>query len=227
MLGSSCSQLPYGAKGFDIGEAVLVFVNDKLVIAPTAERYHVTVHFGSKSGKLDIHETRTAADGSKNYTTLFEISHSNLALMLQEIAIPTLVALRGIVRPLRPGWMAKRRVGAIVGLMPAESDLLAITKMRSHKLVFDPDKITAQIRAPEFLEDLYDLSDGQTFTLFAYKNLSRPRRIGFGFKFTDPTGRRRLFWIRERQMGEALKYVGTLLEVAAVKYGTFYKALPW
>ncbi len=227
MLESSSNQLPCGAKGFDLGEVDLIFANDKFVVTSKAAPHHLTLHFGPDSQVLDIHKTQTAADGSKSHTKLFTISHKDLTSMLQEIAMPAVRALLGVIRPLRPGWMAKKRVGAIVGLIPAESDLPAITKVRRQKLVFDPDKITAQVRAPEFLEELYDLSDGQTFTLFECKNPGRPRRIGFGFKFTDPTGRRRLFWIRERQAVEAFKRIGALIETAAAKYGTFHKAFPW
>jgi len=219
--------LPHGARGLDLGEGVLVFAKNKIVVTAKGACEHFTMHFGTDLQILDFHKTRKAADGSDIYTTLFTITHTNLAAMLQEIALPAVQALLGVLRPLRPGWMARKRVGAFVGLMPAESDIPAVTKIRRGKLVLDPDKLAAQVRAPEFLEDLYDLSDGQTFTLFACKNPSRPRRIGFGFKFTDPTGRRRLVWFRECQAVEAFKRIGTLLEAAAVKYGTFHKALPW
>ena len=219
--------LPHGAKGFDLGKAVLVAANDKLVVKSKAALHHYTVHFGNHSKVLDIHETREAADGAVTHTTLFSIPHANLTAMLQDIALPAMRVLTGILRPLRPGWMAKRGVGAVVGLVPADSEIPHVTKLRHQKLVVDPERLAARARAPEFLEDLYELSDGDAFTVLSCKNPRNPRMIGIGFKFTDPTGRRRLVWFNRRRVGEACERLGTLLHDAAKKYGTLHKPLPW
>lgn len=221
------NQVPYGAKGFDLGGAVVALGRDKLVVASKTAGHHLTVHFGSHSQVLDIHETCTGEDGSVTHTKLFEISHASLAAMLQEIALPAMRAFAGLLRPLRPGWMAKRRVGAVVGLLPAESEIPLVTRLRHRKLVVDPEKLAAQAWAPEFLDDLYELRDGQAFTLFSCKDPRRPRMIGIGFKFSDPTGRRRLVWISSRRVPEAFKGIHTLLADAAARHGIFHKPLPW
>jgi hypothetical protein len=81
--------------------------------------------------------------------------------------------------------------------------------------------------APEYLDDLYELADGQTFTLFSCKKQREPRMLGVGFKFTDGTGHRRLVWLPRRRAGQAFKRVEGLLESAARKHGTFREPLPW
>lgn len=227
MQDPSSNQLPYGAKGLDLGEAVLVFADDKLVVASKASRHHFTLHFGTHSQVMDIHQTCTAPDGAVTHITLFTISHANLTAMVQEIALPAMHALMGILRPLGPGWMAKRRVGAVVGLVPAESEIPLVMKLHRRKLVVDPEKLAAQAWAPEFLDDLYELPDGQTFTLFSCKKPRNPRMIGFGFKFTEPTGQPRLVWLKNRRMAEVFKHLDTLLQDTGARYGTFHRPLPW
>lgn len=219
--------LPHGAKGFDLGKAVFVAANDKLVVKSKAARHHFTLHFGNHSQILDIHETTEAAEGAVTHMTLFSIAHANLAAMLQDIALQAVCVLTGILRPLRPGWMAKRRVGAVVGLIPAESEIPHVTRLRHKKLVVDPEKLAARARTPEFLEDLYELADGEPFTVMSCKDQRNPRMIGIGFKFTDLTGRRRLVWFNRRRVGEVAERMSTLLQEAAKKYGTFHKPLPW
>lgn len=219
--------LPHGAKGFDLGEAVFLFADGKLVITAKGSRDHLTVHFGTHSGVLDIHKKSTADDGSTKYVRLFTIPRDNLPAMLQEFGIPMLQAQMSALRRLRPGWMAKRRVGVVVGLSLAESEIPAVTKLSRRKLVVDPEKLADRMWAPQFLDDLYDLPDGQTFTLFCCRNQRNHRMLGVGFKFTDGTGRRRLVWLPKRRVSQAFKNVEGLLVSAARKYGTFHEALPW
>ena len=226
----SRGSLPHGAKGVDLGEAVFLFADGKLVITAKGSREHLTLHCGAHSGVLDIHKKSTAADGSTKYVTLFTIPHDNLPAMLQEFGFPMLQAQMSALRRLRPGWMAKRRVGVVVGLPLAESEIPAVTKLRRRKLVVDPGRLAARVWAPEYLDDLYDLydlPDGQTFTLSSCREQRNPRMLGFGFKFTDGTGRRRLVWLCKRRVSQAFENVEGLLESAARKYGAFHEPLPW
>jgi len=123
--------------------------------------------------------------------------------------------------------MAKRWVGVVVGFSLAESENPAITKLRQQKLVVDPQRLASRVWAPEFLDDLYDLPDGQTFTLFSCRKHRNHRMLGFGFKFTDGTGRRRLVWLPKRRVSQAFKTLEGPLESAARKYGPFHEPLPW
>jgi len=223
----SASPLPHGAKGFELGDAVFLLADGKLVATAKGSSEHITLHSGGQSGMLDIHKKRTAPDGSVAYVRLFTISHEKLAEMLQVIAVPMLQASTSALRRLRPGWMAKRRVGVVVGGSFAESDIPAITKLRRRKLVIDQERLAARLSVPEYLDDLYELPDGHTFTLFSCKKHRDPRMLGLGFKFTDGTGRRWLVWLPRRRVNQAFKQISALLENAARKYGTFHEPLPW
>jgi hypothetical protein len=220
--------LPHGAKGFELGEAVFLVADGKLVATTKGSREHLTVDFGVRSGVLDVHKKCTAADGSTKYVTLFTISHANVCALMQEIALPMLEVSTSALRRLRPGWMAKRGVGVVVGLSLTESDsdMATITKLRRRKLVVDQERFTARLWAPEYLEDLYELPDGQTFMVLSRKKQRVRRMLGVGFKFTDGAGPR-LVWLPRRRVGQMFKVVGALLEQAAAKYGTFHEPLPW
>jgi hypothetical protein len=76
-------------KGVVLGEALLLFVKDKLLLLSKSPetREHLTVHFGPASKVLDIHKTRIAARGSRAYETLFRITHENLGRMLEELPL--------------------------------------------------------------------------------------------------------------------------------------------
>lgn len=229
MLDSENKQsLPHGAKGVDLGQAVIVVARDKLVLSSKNAQHHFTLHFGTNSQIMDIHRKCTAADGSVSYNTLFSISHDNLKLLLQEIGLPIMNALRGVLRPLGPGWMARRHVGAVVGLVPVESsEIQHVTRLRHKKLVIDQDKIASRAKIPEFLEDLYELPDGETFTLISCKNATRQKMIGVGFKFTTPAGQPRLVWFNNRRLFDEIERLGALFQDGAARYGTFHVPLPW
>lgn len=219
--------LPENANGVDLGEGVLVFANNKLVMTSKAAPEHITVHFGPASQTLDIHKTRVTADGSKTHATLYSISHRNLLAMMQELALPLMGILRGVVRPLHPAQMVMEKMGAIVGLLPTGADMAGVTKMHNRKLSVDAGKLAAQAWAPEFLDELYDLREGEIFTIFSCKAPRKIRRIGHGFPITHRTGQRRLVWISDQRLAEAFARAGALIQRGAAKHGTFHEPLPW
>src|SRR5271170_4238692 len=119
-------------KGIDLDEALVIFAHEKLVISSKAPgaREHLTVHFGPQSGVLDVHQTHTAADGTKTYQTLFEITHTGLERMMQELAGPIIESLMSVARPLTPEYMEKLRLTAIVGPLPTQANLAPAIEVR-------------------------------------------------------------------------------------------------
>jgi hypothetical protein len=65
------SSLPKNANGFDFGEGVFIFANNKLVVSSKGAREHITVHFGPTSQTLDVHKTSITTGGSTTRVTLF------------------------------------------------------------------------------------------------------------------------------------------------------------
>ena len=134
--------------------------------------------------------------------------------------------MKDLRRPLRIGWMARRRIAAVVGLIPQDNDLPKVTEKRRGKLIVNTDKLAAHASFPEFLEELHDLDNGASFTLFEARNPGSPRVIGIGFKYTDSMGRPRLTWFRMRDMAEVMKRLTVRFREAAGRYGDFHQPLP-
>lgn len=205
----------------------MIFARDKVVVTAPDGRTHLTMHLGSYSGVLDLHETHVATDGSKTYKRLFTISHENLGLFLRDLAPDLWACLNDLLRPLRVGWMARRRVAAVVGLPPSDSDFEKVTDVRHRKLVVNTAKLLAQATHPEFLEELYNLADGDSFMLFDVRKTGTPRQIGIGLKYSDPLGRPHLMWYRFSGAAKtASRLTPRFIEVAA-RYGQFHQPLPW
>jgi hypothetical protein len=211
-----------GVKGVDLGEAILVFARDKIVLAAKQSTEHLTLHLGANSRVLDIHRTRILQDGSKQHTTLFSISHSQLAAMLDELVAPVMNSFTRCFRPMPLGFLSTPLVSAVIGLHSAGPALSAITKVHRRRLSIDRDRLARQVRVPESLSELFHLQSGEIFTLFSCLRGHKPRKIGFGFPVRHRRAQPRLVWVRERRLSEMTKAVGLLLSDAARRYGTFH-----
>lgn len=216
-------------KGIDLGDGLLLMLDNMLVATAKGSTVHLTVHFGPASKILDIQLTSRTPGGLAHHEKLFEIPHDKLEILSNEILLPATHRLSRAFRRLRPGWMARNRIEVILGMFPPqEADLRSLFTVRKRKLVPSPDKIKQNIRAPEFYEDLYNLRDYEGFTLVGWKKRrSKPAIIGIGLKLTDIFGNPRLIWLTRQRIDDAVKEIGKLLEAAAKKYGTFHKPLPW
>ena len=193
-MSQSPSSLPEGVKKLDLGPAIITFLEDKAFIALKGAKEHITVHFGTNSKVLDAHRTRRTKGGHEEHTTLFTIPHDHLAPAAVAMANELLRTLRSIFRPLRIGWMARNHIGAEPGFFPGEEALPFITKIEKKRIMLDESKILDRLGKLEFLDDLYDLPNGQGFSLISFRPRRRPRIIGFGFKRSDAHGRSRLIW---------------------------------
>ncbi len=212
--------LPKGANGLDLGALVLAFARDKLVFTPKGLPEHYTLHLGPNSKVIDIHKTTLRPDGTIEYLTLFSMTHERLLAMMDELAQPLGKLLMGLARPLSPAWMEKRRVGAIVGLVPTGNNIASIGQLRRRKFAIDPRRLAAHAWAPDFIDELYDI-DGKIFTLVLNQRNRTPRKIGYGFSVADARGKRRLVWIPDRSVAHAMERGSALLKNAAAKYGAF------
>jgi hypothetical protein len=108
--------LPHGARRLTVADLTIAFGRDKVVVPIPGQHRHVTLHLGHKSKWMDIHETIRTPDGREQHDKLFRISHDNLNAMLLEFDGPMHAIFRRVLRPLRPGWMARRSIGGVYGL---------------------------------------------------------------------------------------------------------------
>lgn len=222
---SERSRLPHGARGVKIGDLSIIVANDKVVLSSPGQK-HLTVHMGSSSGRLDIHESTTASDGSKTHETLFAITHTSMSVLLQELEAATAGPLLGLLRHLRPGWMVRQQVGAVLGLLPDDGPLADITRAHHQKLTVDAVKLARQIRAPDWIDELYALPPGKPFTLVSYRRAT-PRIIGIGFTRRDDPDRPRLIWFPLDKLPRLATTMCAALRDLAMKYGEFHRPLPW
>ena len=190
--------LPHGVNKLDLGEAILIFCEDKIVFQPKNGDDHWTLHFGPFTKTLDIHRTRRTAGGAVEYETLYRINHDRLASLLEEVSDDLVNAFRSLLRPLRIDQMVRHHLDAEPGFFPPESELEGITTVRKKRLYVDESKILDRIGKLDYLDDLLELPDGRGFSLICYKNPSVPEHFGAGYKVTDPWGRSQLVWFSYR-----------------------------
>lgn len=226
-MNQGTAQAPSDLRGIDLGGVVIMCAHNKIVISPKASARHLTLHFGPRSREMDLHRTEQAAGGESTHERLFAITHTNFETLMREIA-PTLVArLAGISRPLRPGWMIRNQIVAVVGMLPSEADWPRVTGVRKKRLFVDAEKLKANGRALDFPDELYDLPDSEGFSLFSCERAGATRAVGFGLKCTDELGRPRLIWVKNRDVGQAFRRIEDIFAQAARKYGTVLVEPPW
>lgn len=196
--------LPHAAKGIEGDDFAIVLGSHKVVfifkhpsgceLNEQGPETHYTLHAGPGSGVIDLHETKTLPDGQKRHRTLFALRTDGIPALARQIA-PMFNELLGLLRPLRLGWMMHRGIGVARGIDPvSDQDIAAVTRKRKRRLILDPQLYEKNVFIPEYLEEIYEFPDGP-FALF-----DRRRKIGLGFKVTDPRGNARLFWIRRRDL---------------------------
>lgn len=196
--------LPHAARVIEGKDFVIAFGSHKVVfisehrsgcdLSEQGMETHYTLHAGPGSGVIDLHETKTFADGQKRHRTLFAWRTEGIPALAQQL-VPMLYAFLSLLRPLRLGWMMHRGIGVARGIDPVgDQDIAAVTRKRKRRLILDRQLYEKNVFIPEYLEEIYEFPDG-SFALF-----DRRRKIGLGFKVTDPGGNARLFWIKRRDL---------------------------
>jgi hypothetical protein len=206
--------LPDGATGIEFGDFAIEFRGNKVIVLAKAAAEHYTLQFGRQSGVLDVHRTWTDTDGTPRHQTIFAIRHEDLAMLLNELVPPTATMFH-LCRRLRIGWLKRHNIGIVKGLEPmTATEIAAVTHKRPgrKRLVIDTDKLSANVFAPEYLDEVWDFPDG-AFSLFAGN-----RRIGIGMKATDKRGRVRLYWFRLRDLSRFSRTMQDRLFEAASRY---------
>jgi hypothetical protein len=215
---------PRPPKGVELGDMLILFAKQKLVISSKAvgTNEHLTLHFGPTSKILDLHKTYTATDGTKTHETLFEISHGNLECMMQDLAGPFIESLMGLARPLTLEYMEKHGIGAIVGPLPTQDNLAATIDKHKGRITINNEKLAVEYHAPQYIDELYGLEEGKIFILISRARRRNARRIGFGFPVTDQRNRRRLVWIPDKELADQFDRMSVLLQSAAGKFGVVH-----
>ena len=191
--------LPHGAKGIEVDDLVIEQGNDKIVVLLKSQGDHYTFQAGTRSGIMDLHRTWRDEQGNTRREMLFTMDRGHLTAFLEPLANAPQELLQQR-RKLRLGWLARHRIDIVFGLNPTTDEEIAkITTKRKRRLVLNPSALEAAIDIPEYLDDVYDRSDG-TFSLMHGDSI-----IGIGFKTTDTTGTIHLHWIRLRDLNRLFR----------------------
>lgn len=194
------------SKGISCNEFAIQTGHNKIMLIPRSRNgSHYTLHFGVRPGILDLHETWNDRNEIK-HKTLFAMRLSDLEDLLTKVGYRTTESLAGIIRKLRLGWMGRHRIRLVLGLIPTDQQFEAIAKLdRRKRLVLSEQALASNIRAPEFLEEIFNEPDG-IFTLISLKR-EKAKHIGFGYKVTLPTGEPRLFWVRKSDILAEMRHL--------------------
>jgi hypothetical protein len=206
--------LPHGANGFEFDDFAIEFRADKVILFRKSSGDHYTFHLGNQSGVLDVHRTWKDETGVERHQTVFAMRHEDIPALLGDLSFLTVGFFR-VIRRLRVGWLYRNKIGIVYGLDPITDDQIArVTrrKARRKRLVVDEEKLQDAMQIPEYLDDIWDLPDG------AFSLVKGQRRIGIGFKATDPSGTARLYWFKVRDVARFSNDVGAVVSQAVMRY---------
>lgn len=194
--------LPAGVKQIDMGDLILHFSPDKIVVIFRNSPEHYTLEFGNHSGVLDVHKTTRSGEGKEFHETLFAISHISLKRFLTDAAqlIPMLTTK---VQRLRPGWIRHHGIALINMTRVSQFDLSGFEK-RGRRLVPRIDQKSGPISE----RDIYSVSslrnDGAYLMLKPFRKGWKP--IGHAFRITDSRNEVRLLWIKNKDIEDFAKF---------------------
>jgi hypothetical protein len=205
-------KMPHDAIGFDLGDLAIEFRPDKVVFVRKLVGDHYTIQLGAPSAVLDVHRTWKDESGREHHKTMFAMHRADIPKLLRELS--PLIGRFLSLRRLRLGWLARNEIAIGRGLDPATvEDIARVTRRaRRKRLVLDEAKFRAQLCIPEYLEEVWDFSDGQ-FSL-----VRGGRRIGIGIKVTDQLGESWLYWIKFRELVRRNNAAWDQIAEAAMRY---------
>ena len=171
----------------------------KILVVPEGAGFHFTLHPGSASGSVDVHRTNehVSKDDDAKYETLLTVPREDILQKLRQLGPNHIQELLTLLRPIRMGWIGRRRLG-VVGF-PPESELSKVSAFRlTSEPVDSTNLLTCWMRTPEFLDEIPELPN-DAFLLFDSRRLSSPL-FGLLFKLRLPGGNVQLRWIKCRDL---------------------------
>ncbi len=177
------------------------FLPDGKVLVKLGEsNFHYTLHPGHASGTIDLHKTdeRLPRSDPSRYESLGAISKSAIEEELRTIGPRLLGEFVNLWRPLRLGWMIRRRL-CIGARLPTDLELKGgdgISVKAGPALC--PELLASWMKPPEFYEDIL-CHPNAAYLLFDGK---KPSSVPYGTVFTykGKDGYVRMMWVRDRDL---------------------------
>jgi hypothetical protein len=212
-------RLPHNASGMDFDNfAWEIRPDGKLhLFSKSYAGRHLTLHPGTKSGVLDLHETLVNLDGAKSHNTLFMIKSEDLIKLAEQIGPVLISGLLQQFRPLSLRWLRRRKIAVVRQPASTDAELAAITSRNARKrLRFDMQMLEEALETLHAPDELLRMSDGM-FGLLAVRRWGT-RCIGFGIKATDRTGAVHLRWTRPEEFAGWMKQMDGFVKEVAARY---------
>jgi hypothetical protein len=181
------------------GLIVKFLPSGKVLVVPEGSGYHYTLHPGHQSGVIDFHKTdeRLPPSDPARYETLAAIQQEELVGNLEAVGQRPIMDLVRLVRPIRLGWIARRRLGVVA--FPTEAELDSVSGIR---IKVGPaecaEPLNGWMKRPEFIDDILQMPNTAFLLLDCRKATSPP--YGVLFKISGPRGVVSLGWIRLRDL---------------------------
>jgi hypothetical protein len=201
MTTDSRNLLPYGARGVDFGNFSWEVRPDGKAhfFAKGMGNFHWTLHPGTSTGVLDLHQTLVNQDGANLHNTLFMIKLEDFEKVLNELGPVVIPGLLRQFRPLRLGWLRRRGIRIMRHPASTAGELAAVTKRNRRKRIeFDMPAFEAALDILNSPDELPGMPDG-VFSLVAIRRWGTTR-IGTGLKATDGNGTAHLLWARDEEL---------------------------
>lgn len=200
---------------FDLQTLTVRFLRDGKIIVKFGEdqRVHYTVHPGSASGVLDLHRTdeRVLRTDPRRHETIMAITKSAIEEELRCLDPLFLMELVHLWRPLRFGWMVRRRL--VIGPRFRAQDEVQAVKGISIKagLPSCDEPLAGWMRPPEIYEEILERPN-VAYWLFDGRKPSQPP-YAVAFSYIGEYGNVKLRWAKIRDMQRwADKWEPTILE---------------
>ena len=169
------------------------------MVVPKGAGFHFTLHPGSASGSVDVHKTNEhlSPEDAAKYETLVTVPREDILQKIRQLGPNHIQELLTLLRPIRMGWIARRRLG-VVGF-PTESELNKVSAFRlTSEPVDSTNLLTCWMHTPKFLDEIPELPN-DAFLLFDSRRLPSPL-FGLLFKLRLPGGDVQLRWIKCRDL---------------------------
>jgi hypothetical protein len=181
------------------GVAVKFLPSGKVLVILEGTGVHYTLHPGHDSGVIDIHKTneRLPEGDSARYETLAAIGQDEIVRYLEAVGKDPVTDLLRLLRPIRLGWIALRRLGVVA--FPTEAELDGVSSIRIKPGSAEwAEPLKSLVKVPEVIDDIL-LMPNAAFLLFDCRRPTQPP-YGVLFKVVGPDGVFSLCWIRLRDL---------------------------
>jgi hypothetical protein len=187
------------------------------LFAKSLNNFHWTLHPGTRSGVVDVHQTHVDTEGTEQHKTLFMIKLDDLNKALSDFGVVAIPGLFEQFRPLRLGWLRRRKIRIMRNPASTNEELTAVTRRnRSKRLELDMQKFEAALGELSSPDDPR-MPDGM-FDLMSFRRWGA-RRVGVGLKVTDCIGLIHLFWARPADILDWGQQAEESMREIFVKYG--------